>query len=74
MHMTSPSLMPAVGAHWCVARTRASAEHWAYVNLVRIGYDAYWPLCSAGPFGCMGFWVRQLLNQRAANGHRVEQG
>lgn len=28
---------------WCVART---AEHWAYINLMRLGYEAFLPLCT----------------------------
>ena len=30
---------------WCVARTKPQAERWAHLNLLRIGFDAYLPLC-----------------------------
>jgi transcription antitermination factor NusG len=31
---------------WCVARTKPQAEHWARVNLARLGYAAFLPLCT----------------------------
>jgi transcription antitermination factor NusG len=31
---------------WAVARTRPQAEHWAFVNVSRLGYTAFLPLCT----------------------------
>jgi transcription antitermination factor NusG len=31
---------------WCVARTNPSSEHWAHLSLLRVGYEAYLPLCT----------------------------
>jgi transcription antitermination factor NusG len=31
---------------WAVARTRPQAEHWAFVNVSRLGYEAFLPLCT----------------------------
>jgi transcription antitermination factor NusG len=31
---------------WAVARTKPQAERWAHLNLLRIGYEAFLPLCT----------------------------
>jgi transcription antitermination factor NusG len=31
---------------WCVARTKPQGEHWAFVNVSRLGYEAFLPTCT----------------------------
>jgi transcription antitermination factor NusG len=40
--------LPVLGGstRWCVARTRPQAEHWAHLNLLRLGFEVYLPLCT----------------------------
>ena len=31
---------------WAVARTKPQAERWAFINVCRLGYEAFLPLCT----------------------------
>jgi transcription antitermination factor NusG len=41
-----PASLSAETRRWAVARTKPQAERWAFVNLARLGYGAYLPLCT----------------------------
>ena len=41
-----PASLSAETRRWAVARTKPQAERWAFVNLARLGYEVYLPLCT----------------------------